>query len=89
MFKVKATKQRANKENILNFQQDGMALDKGSRVAKLYSQWEQGLQMVRVTRKSRASAGCDEPRLKSTSSQVPGFGNVIYSTEDTDPGPMF
>lgn len=45
--------------------------------------------MVRVTRKSRASAGCDEPRLKSTSSQVPGFGNVIYSTEDTDPGPMF
>lgn len=38
MFKVKATKQRANKENILNFQQDGMALDKGSRVAKLYSQ---------------------------------------------------
>lgn len=34
--------------------------------------------MVRVTRKSGASAGCDEPRLKSASSQVPGFGNVIF-----------
>ena len=48
-----------------------------------------GLQVVRVTRKSGASAGCDEPRLKSASSQVPGFGNVIYSAEDTDPGPCF